>query len=67
MTRDMRRGIVGIIAVLYGIGIAFGPMLIDNEGLWNAWLGIGAFVVGAAWLALMVLPWTQERAGRSSA
>ncbi|GAA1749083.1 hypothetical protein [Nostocoides vanveenii] len=66
MSKDQRRGIVGIVAVLYGLGVAFGPNLVDNDGLWKLWLAIGAFVVGALWLALMVLPWAQARTDRPS-
>lgn len=61
MSKDQRRGIVGLVAVLYGMGVAFGPSLADNDALWKAWLGVGAFVVGALWLALMVFPWAQGR------
>jgi len=66
MSKDQRRGIVGIVAVLYGLGVAFGPNLVANDGFWKLWLAIGAFVVGALWLALMVLPWAQARTDRPS-
>ncbi len=61
MTKERGQAIVGIVAVLYGLGVAFGPSLIDNDGLWKAWLGVGAFVVGALFLTLMVLPWSRRR------
>lgn len=66
MSKEQRRGVVGIVAVLYGLGVAFGPSLVDNDRLWNLWLAVGAFVVGALWLALMVLPWAQSRSQRST-
>lgn len=56
MSKDLRRGVVGILAVLYGVGVAFGSSLIDNETFWKAWLLVGAFVLGVSWITLMVLP-----------
>lgn len=65
MSRDARRAVVGILAIVYGLGVAFGPQLVDNDTLWNGWLAVGALIVGVAWLALMVLPWAQGRSRTS--
>lgn len=56
MSKEQNRVIVATLAIIYGLGVAFGQNLIDNETFWKAWLMVGAFVVGGAWLVLMVLP-----------
>ncbi|MEI2777685.1 MAG: hypothetical protein V9G19_17305 [Tetrasphaera sp.] len=65
MSTDARRFVVGGAAVVYGLGVAFGGSLGGEEsGFWKAWLMVGAFVILALWLVLMVIPWVAARAAR---
>lgn len=60
MNRTTARMIVGLLAVVYGLGVAFGELLLGSA--WPSWwLMGGAFVVGIAWLVLMVIPWARRR------
>lgn len=64
MSREARRFIVGGAAVVYGLGVAFGSSIGGGDGFWEAWLMVGAFVILALWLVLMVIPWVMARAAR---
>lgn len=66
MDTKTSRMIVGLLAVIYGLGVAFGSALLgDTMPGW--WLLGGAFVVGLAWLILMVIPWLRVRlSGRAA-
>ena len=48
------RAIVGIVAVVYGLGVAFGAMVFGDA--WPSWwLMGGALVVGLLWVVFMVV------------
>ncbi|WP_347348721.1 hypothetical protein [Nigerium sp.] len=54
------RAIVGIVAVVYGLGVAFGAMVF-GEAWPSWWLMGGALVVGLLWVVFMVVPWATRR------
>ena len=51
----IRQAIVAIVAVVYGVGVAFGSTLWgeDSTGTWLMW---GAVVVGLLFLVLLLVP-----------
>ncbi|GAA1137528.1 hypothetical protein [Ornithinicoccus hortensis] len=48
--------LTALLAVVYGMGVAFGPQLWDQEGFWDVWLMAGAAVVGLCFIATIVVP-----------
>lgn len=66
MDTKTSRMIVGLLAVIYGLGVAFGAAVLGDA--WPGWwlLG-GAFVVGFAWVILMVIPWARARLSGATA
>lgn len=48
--------LTALLAVIYGLGVAFGPDLWDHEGFWDAWLFAGAAVVGLCFIGTILIP-----------
>lgn len=48
--------LTAVLAVIYGVGVAFGPQVWDHDGFWQAWLAVGAAVVGLSFVWTIVLP-----------
>lgn len=53
--------LTAVLAVIYGVGVAFGPQLWDNETFWSGWLAVGAAVVGLSFVWHMVIPLLRGR------
>ncbi|AKT51912.1 hypothetical protein [Arsenicicoccus sp. oral taxon 190] len=55
--------VTAILAILYGLGIAFGPQLGGSDAFWERWTMWGSAVVGIAFVLLMVIPFVRWAMG----
>lgn len=57
MTPQIGAGIVGLVAVIYGFAVAFGPRMHDNAKFWRSFTVGGGLAVLVLAIMLIVLPW----------